>query len=127
MSQIKKEDINEENIFEVLEKAGIEFDEAELVSNKISESEGRYGPADFVVILDGIYRPVEILDHLLDDDTGFLIYGHYCAISVHRDFSDDCGTWIVLSVCEDSKVVWKTYGSVYCRFHIRSLEAITLD
>ena len=127
MNQIKKEDIDEENIVEVLEKVGIEFEEAEVVPNEISLCPVYDGPADFVVKLDGIYQTVEILNRPLDDDVGFKLFRHYAALEVHRDFGDDVGSWIILSLCEDSKELWKTFGCVTAKFSIISLKGITLD
>lgn len=127
MKQIIKEEINNENILEVLRKAGIEFEEGEVVSRQMSTCPSCKRPADFVVKLDGIYRNVEILNQPINDRITRKIFLNSIGISMHRQYGDDCGSWIVLSLCEDSKDVYETFGDSTAKFPIRSLKAITLD
>lgn len=127
MNQIKKEDINEENIIEVLEKAGVEFEEAEVMPNELSQNDGKRDPSDFVVKLDGVYHNVDILDQPMDHDIGFKIYSKYCCLVVNLNFNYEQTSRTVLSLCEDTKKVWKTFGSTTVLIPIYSLKGITLD
>lgn len=127
MNQIKKEDINDENILDVLKKAGVDFEEGEVVSTDFSIGGAIKEPTDFVVVLDGIYQNVKILTKPFDDEIGEKLVSNFCALYVNLNYSDNCGAGIILSLCEDSKEMCKTYGCFKVLVKIYSLKGMSLD
>ena len=127
MNQISKEDVNKDNIVEVLEKVGFEFEESAVLPNELSDFYG-VERADFVVRLDDVFYTVDVIDFPVDDRFARRLSFESDGLSNSIGLEHFHRSRIVLSTFDDeNKIIEKDRGSLHMKIPVYSLNGILLD